>query len=239
MDHVTQKAGLWGHHGRCADLQDGDVLSFQAGLGGDLGVRVRALRSTLHPELADAFEAANRSALRRHAVDGAISRRCPLRARVATWLIVAERPGQGGACMAGICLDLRTRAQALAIEHVVAEQSALLYGRFVGSVGELTGLWVHDESRKLGLPALLISAGIAAARLAGLNRLFALPPLHTRGLFAAEGFHILHEMGDDGAFLYPNEHYRSWVMALDLAPRADVRVDRRGGGGGGGAQSAR
>jgi GNAT superfamily N-acetyltransferase len=223
------------HKARNSELQDGEVLAFHASPRGGHDVRVRVLRPTLHPELADAFEAANREALRRHAVDGVISPGCPLRARTATWLIVAERPGHCGANMAGIRLDLRTPAQPLSLERIVprfgAQQVALLHGRFVGSVGELTGMWVHEEFRKLGLPILLISAGIAVARLAGLDRLFAFPPLHTAGLFDAQGFHITREMGDDGAFQYPNEHYRSWVMELDLAPHAPAEIGIQMGGG--------
>jgi GNAT superfamily N-acetyltransferase len=222
MNTATQTIDMGEVHAmRVSGLQDGELLALHASVDPGPEVRVRALRPTLHPELADAFEAANREALRRHAVDGVISPGCPLRARTATWLIVAERPGHGGACMAGIRLDLRTSAQPLSIEYVMprfgAQQVALLHGRFMGCVGELTGMWVHEEFRKLGLPMLMISAGISAARLAGLDRLFALPPLHTARLFDAQGFHIRHEMGDDGSFLYPNEHYRSWAMELDLA----------------------
>lgn len=217
---------------RVSGLQDREVLALHDSPGAGVEVRVRALRPTLHPEFADAFEAANREALRRHAVDGVISRGGPLRARKATWLIVAERPGHGGAFVAGIRLDLRTPAQPLPLEHVMprfgAQQLALLHGRFVGRVGEFAGLWVQDESRKLGLPALLISAGLVAASLAGLARIFSLPPLHTCPLFAAEGFQILRELGDDGAFLYPNEHYRSWAMELDLAHHAAAEISIKG-----------
>ena len=137
--------------------------------------------------------------------------------------------------MAGIRLDLRTPAQPLPLEHVMtrfgAQQLTLLHGRLVGSVGEFAGLWVHEEFRKLGLPTLLISAGIAAGRLAGLNRLLTLLPLHTCHLFDAQGFHITREMGDDGAFQYPNEHYRSWAMELDLAPHAAAEIGIQRGGG--------
>jgi hypothetical protein len=222
MNTATQTIDMGEVHAmRVSGLQDGELLALHASVDPGPEVRVRALRPTLHPELADAFEAANREALRRHAVDGVISPGCPLRARTATWLIVAERPGHGGALVAGIRLDLRTPAQPLPLEHVMprfgAHQLALLHGRFVGRVGEFAGLWVQDESRKLGLPALLISAGLVAARLAGLARIFSLLPLHTCPLFAAEGFQILRELGDDGSFLYPNEHYRSWAMELDLA----------------------
>jgi GNAT superfamily N-acetyltransferase len=184
MNTATQTIDMGEVHAmRVSGLQDGELLALHASVDPGPEVRVRALRPTLHPELADAFEAANREALRRHAVDGVISPGCPLRARTATWLIVAERPGHGGACMAGIRLDLRTPAQPLPLEHVMprfgAQQLALLHGRFIGSVGELTGMWVHEEFRKLGLPMLLISAGIAAARLAGLAESSLSPPPHS------------------------------------------------------------
>jgi len=224
MDHMTRHIEHAREHECRAQLRDGEALVVQAGSG----LRVRALRSTLHVEVADAFEAAHHAALRRHGVEGLVPRGSAVRARSGTWLIVAERAGQGGAPVAGICLDLRTRAQPLAIELAMprfgAEPSALLHGRLVGAVGEFTGLWVHEAFRGLGLPAALISAGVTAARLAGLDRLLTLVPAHTRERFAAEGFRVVREMGDDGAFEYPNEHYRSWVMALDLAPRSLCRV---------------
>lgn len=219
------------HGAQFSNLQDSDVLATHASPGSGPEVRVRVLRPTLHVELADAFEVAHRAALQRHDVDGVIPRGSPLRARTATWLIVAQRPGHGECCMAGIRLDVRESGQPLSLERVMARFGdlplALLQDRCVGSVGEFAGLWVHDESRKLGLPALLISAGLAAARLAGLARVFALLPLHTCSLFAAEGFHIMRDLGDDGSFLYPNDRYRSWAMELDLAPR--VVGDGNGG----------
>ncbi len=236
MNRAMQTIDMGGvHAARGSGLQDGEVLASHASPGGGPAVRVRALRPTLHPELADAFEAANREALRRHAVEGIISQGCPLRARAATWLIVAERPGHGGACMGGVRVDLRDESQSLPLERAVArfgaQQSTLLHGRFVGRVGELTGIWVHEEFRKLGLSALLISTGIAAARRAGLTRLFTLSSLHMRAIVDAQGFHITREMGDDGAFQYPNEHYRSWAMELDLAPHAAAEIGIQRGGG--------
>jgi hypothetical protein len=229
----TSQARRGTHSARGSKLQDGELLAFQASPGGGPEVRVRVLRPTLHIELADAFEAAHRAALRRHEVDGVIPGGAPLRARTATWLIVAQRPGHDQCCMAGIRLDLREPGQPLPLERVMARFGdpplALLHDRCIGSVGEFAGLWVQDECRKLGLPALLISAGLAAARLAGLARIFALLPLHTCSLFAAEGFHIIRDLGDDGSFLYPNDRYRSWVMQLDLGHRALVGIGIHGG----------
>ena len=45
---------------------------------------------------------------------------------------------------------------------------------------------------------------------------FAFPPRHTRAFFDATGFRVLRALGDEGEFLYPNEHYRSYAMDLDL-----------------------
>jgi len=194
------------------------VLAFHASASGGPPIRICALRPSSHPELADAVEAQHREALRRHGVAGMVSMTSPLRAMSATWLLVAEAPGDG--CMGGVRVDLRDGAHALPLERALApfgrEQLARLRRSFVGRVGELAGLWVREDARKLGLAGALISAGVAAARRAGLTRLFAFPPRHTRAFFDATGFRVLRALGDEGEFLYPNEHYRSYAMDLDL-----------------------
>lgn len=210
-------------------VSDGEVLARWT--MNDRDLRVRALRPHSHPELADAFEAAHRAALRRHGVEPTSIHPCRGREKVPfgqTWLLVVELDGAG--IHAGIRIDTRSPAQPLQSERVLArfgiEQLARLRGRFLGTVGEFTGLWVLDESRKCGLPPALVRAGIAMAQRIGLTRLFALPPAHTRGLFEAESFRIVRELGDEGAFWYPDERYRSWVVELDL-PHG--RCPREGG----------
>lgn len=219
MVNDTQHQGQW-EGAECAApvLQDGDVLAFHASASGGPELRVRALRPSLHPELADAVEALHREALRRHGVAGVVSMTSPLRAMAATWLLVAEAPEDG--CVAGVRVDLRDGAHALPLERALApfggQQLAKLRRRFAGRVGELAGLWVREDARKLGLAGALISAGVAAARRAGLTRLFTLASLHTRAIVDARGFRVLRALGDEGEFLYPNERYRSYVMDIDL-----------------------
>ncbi len=89
----------WAQSVACADLQDGDVVATHAIAGGGPEIRVRALRPTLHPEIADAVEAHHHEALRRHDIAGMVSVTSPLRTMSATWQLVAEAPGNG--CMAG------------------------------------------------------------------------------------------------------------------------------------------
>jgi len=202
---------------RRAGLQDGEIVARV----GETGCCVRALRPNLHPAIADAMDAAHRVALRRHGVEGLLAMNAPLREKHATWLLVAQRAGDGALC-GGIRVDLRDAGQSLAVEramtHFGAEQLALLRDRFIGSVGELAGLWVEDAFRKLGLACTLLFAGGAVARRAGLARLFALAPLHTRATFEALGYDVIHEMGDAGDFPYPDERYRSRMLKLDLLP---------------------
>jgi hypothetical protein len=94
MNTATQTIDMGEVHAmRVSGLQDGELLALHASVDPGPEVRVRALRPTLHPELADAFEAANREALRRHAVDGVISPGCPLRARTATFIASISQPG--------------------------------------------------------------------------------------------------------------------------------------------------
>lgn len=48
--------------------------------------------------------------------------------------------------------------------------------------------------------------------------MFTLASLHTRATVDAMGFHVIRSIGDQGELLYPNDRYRSGVMALDLVP---------------------
>lgn len=209
------------------DLQDGDVVStllFPHGGGAD--ILVRALRPTLHPEVADVVEAHNLECLRRHHVE--VSTNAPLREMDSTWLLVAEAPGNATCFMGGVRFDLRDAAHALPLERVLApfgeRPLTLLSSRFVGRVGQLSGLWVRDEFRKLGLSSALVSAGIMAARRAGITRLFTFCSLHMRTICDAEGFHVRRELGDEGGFVWPNERNFCVVMEIDLAPTPTIGV---------------
>lgn len=104
------------------------------------------------------------------------------------------------------------------LASVGAEPLARLHGSFIGRVGELAGLWVREDFRGLGLAGALLAAGVVAARRARLTRLFTFAAPHIRAIFDAEGFVVLRGLGDDGAFLYPDDRYRSYAMAVDLLP---------------------
>jgi len=207
-----------------APLRDGEVLAFHVRAPDRPTLRVRALRPTLHPALADAVEARHREALRHHGVEG-VAPISPLRSRSATWLAVAEAPDAG--CVGGVRVDLRGAAQPLPLEQVLmdfgADQVARLRDGFIGRVGELAGLWVREDFRGLGLAGALIAAGVVAARRAGLTRLFTLASRHMRATCDAQGFEVLRALGDDGAFQYPDARYLSFAMALDLKPDAADR----------------
>lgn len=207
-------------------LLDGEVMACWTVNAREL--RVRALRPSSDPEVAGGFESARGAALRRHAVEqvAVISSRPRARMDGQTWLLVVERSGDAG-LHAGIRLDLHHPLRPLQIERALArfgaEPLARLRDRLHQAAGEFTGLWVDDEFRGCGLPAALVSAGIAAARRIGLTRLVTLLPAHTRGLFEAEGFRIVRELGGEDGFPYPDERYRSWVAELDLPRAEDLR----------------
>lgn len=199
------------------------LMLFPRGGGGN--ICVRALRPTLHPEIADAVEATYHEVLRRFDVE--VSTRRPLREMASTWLLVAEEPGTGGGYIGGIRLDLRDAMHSIPLERALApfgeDSLALLRRRFIGRVGEMAGLWVREDYRKLDLSSALISMSITAARRAGVTRFFAFPPRHSRHMFHAEGFHVRRELGDDGEFVWPNERNSCAVMELDLMPGAVER----------------
>lgn len=208
-------------------LRDGDVLARWTTRGRQL--RLRALRATLHRELADVFEAAQRAALRRHGLERSVVTRAQLRSLENTWLLVVDRPDDADV-LAGARVDLYDPARPLQVEQIVgrfgAEPLDRLRDRLHAAVAEFCGMWVRDDHRKQGFPERLSAAAVAAATRLGLTRLVGIAPPHTMGAFTAVGFRIVRELGDEGAYPYPDERFRSWIIDVEL-PRSRVSAVTR------------
>jgi hypothetical protein len=126
MSDVSHTMGMGGGAECVApDLQDGDVLAFHPSASGGPELCVRALRPTLHPELADVVEAQHREALRRHGVAGMVSMTSPLRAMSATWLLVAEAPGDG--CLASLHTRAIFDATGFRVLRALGDEGEFLY----------------------------------------------------------------------------------------------------------------
>lgn len=201
-------------------LRDGDVLARWATRGRQF--RLRALRATLHRELADVFEAAHRAALRRHGLDRSVVTRAQLRSLENTWLLVVDRPDDAD-MLAGARVDIYDPARPLQIEQIVgrfgAEPLARLRDRLHAAAAEFCGMWVRDDHRKQGLPERLCVAAVTAATRLGLTRLVGITAPHTLDAMTAVGFRIVRDLGDEGAYPYPDERFRSWIITMEL-PRS-------------------
>lgn len=107
-----------------APLRDGEVLAFHVRAPDRPTLRVRALRPTLHPALADAVEVRHREALRHHGVEG-VAPISPLGELAGLWVREDFRGlGLAGALIAAGVVAARraglTRLFTLASRHMRA-----------------------------------------------------------------------------------------------------------------------
>ncbi len=83
-------------------------------------------------------------------------------------------------------------------------------------VAEICGLWISKDAVGLGLHKLLIECGIALAKTVNVDVLLALCAPYTVGTAENYGYKILHELGKQGTFYYPELDLLATAMALDL-----------------------
>jgi hypothetical protein len=97
--------------------------------------------------------------------------------------------------------------------------------------GELCGLWNAKEVAGLGISLLLIRAGISIVNQFGLCSLFTICAEYTLPMVRRVGFIVEENLGENGAFIYPNENYIARVLkklnavSIDSADENDrVRI---------------
>jgi hypothetical protein len=93
-------------------------------------------------------------------------------------------------------------------------------------LAEGCGWWVKEGYGGLGLPGILLRAGVSVSPRLGISYIFGFPHQHTKPIMSKYGFIAVDVIGDNGSFVYPDDRYRSTVVELNTqtlhtTPRAE------------------
>lgn len=93
--------------------------------------------------------------------------------------------------------------------HNVVEHYALN-----GGVGELSGLWVSNKLKGLGVGWYLVRAAISTANQLNFKTLIGICGEVTLNMFQNVGFEINYSLGNNGTFLYPNDRLIAYAVGI-------------------------
>lgn len=104
----------------------------------------------------------------------------------------------------------------LPVETAIGKIDAKIYeliNSYIDSgTGELCGLWNSKEVAGMGISLLLIRAGISFVNQFGIISLFTICAEYTLPMVRRVGFVVETGLGNNGAFIYPNENYIAQVL---------------------------
>jgi hypothetical protein len=189
---------------------------------------IRMLRSVDHPDVARCFAKEQQEVLKLFGVHGVTSASQPWQTDPNTFMFVAEDPS--GEIVAGMRLDMESDHKPIpmsaALTKVSAEFRDVVETLKPLGLAEGCGWWVKEGYAGLGLPGILLRAGVSVSPRLGINYIFGFPHQHTKPIMSKYGFIAVDVIGDNGSFVYPDDRYRSTVVELNTqtlhtTPRAE------------------
>jgi hypothetical protein len=179
---------------------------------------IRMLRSIEHPEVAKRFAQEQLEVLRLFGVKGVTSANKAWQQDPNTYMFVAEEIFSGE-LVAGMRLDIESDSKSIpmaeALTKISVEFEDLIANLKPLGLAEGCGWWVKQGYAGLGLPGILLRAGVSASPRIGVNFIFGFPHQHTKPIMSKYGFIAVDVIGDNGSFVYPDERYRSTVVELN------------------------
>lgn len=121
--------------------------------------------------------------------------------------------------MGGIRIQLANGTYPLPIEAAIGCMDHRIYEiidnfGMNGGVGELSGLWVDNSLKGLGIGWYLVRAAIASSNQLNFKTLIGICGDVTLTMFKSVGFNVDEAIGENGTFLYPNEHLIAYAVGL-------------------------
>lgn len=187
------------------------------------------LRSVDHPQVAERFAKEQSSVLKMFGVTGVTSAKQAWQSDPNTYMFVAE-DALTGELVAGMRLDMESESKPIPMLEALTKISSE-FGDVVNNLRPLglaegCGWWVKEGYAGLGLPGILLRAGVSVSPRLGINYIFGFPHQHTKPIMSKYGFIALDVIGENGSFTYPDDRYKSTVVELNTqtlhtTPRAE------------------
>lgn len=190
---------------------------------------IRMLRSVDNPAVAERFAKEQSSVLKLFGVTGVTSAKQAWQSDPNTYMFVAEEVSTSE-LVAGMRLDMESDSKPIPMLEALTKISSE-FGDVVSNLRPLglaegCGWWVKEGYAGLGLPGILLRAGVSVSPRLGINYIFGFPHQHTKPIMSKYGFTSVDVIGENGSFVYPDARYRSTVVELNTqtlhtTPRAE------------------
>jgi hypothetical protein len=179
---------------------------------------IRLLRSVDHPDIARLYAREQADVLRNFGVTGIASANQPWQSDPNTFMFIAEDAATG-AMVAGMRLDRESGRKPIPMLEALVKMSPefkdVVENLKPLGLAEGCGWWVKDGFAGLGLPGVLLRAGVSVAPRLGISYIFGFPHQHTKKIMSKFGFIAIDVVGENGSFMYPDDRYKSTVVELN------------------------
>lgn len=179
---------------------------------------IRMLRSVDHPDTAQQFSREQAAVLKLFGVTGVTSAKQAWQSDPNTYMFIAE-DASSGEMVAGMRLDMESDMKSIPMSEALVKVSDefrdLVSNLKPLGLAEGCGWWVKEGYAGLGLPGILLRAGVSVSTRLGISYIFGFPHQHTKPIMSKYGFIAVDVIGDNGSFVYPDDRYRSTVVELN------------------------
>ena len=119
----------------------------------------------------------------------------------------------------GIRIQIADGVNPLPVENAIGKLDAGIYEKIRyyalnGGVGELSGLWVSNKLKGVGMSIYLVRACVASASQLNFQTMTGICAGYSLKMFKDVGFYIDNSLGDKGNFPYPNNEYIANVVGI-------------------------
>lgn len=121
--------------------------------------------------------------------------------------------------LGGIRIQLANGINPLPIEDAIGyidKRVCLLVENYAlnGGIGELSGLWIDNRLRGLGMGWYMVRAAIASSSQLNFKTMIGICGDVTLNMFTSVGFVVDKSLGENGNFLYPNDELIAHVVGI-------------------------
>jgi hypothetical protein len=119
----------------------------------------------------------------------------------------------------GIRIQIADGVFPLPVENAIGKLDAEIYKKVKyyalnGGVGELSGLWVSNKLKGVGMSVYLVRASVASASQLNFQTMTGICAGYSLKMFKDVGFYIDDSLGNKGNFPYPNDEYIANVVGI-------------------------
>ena len=183
-------------------------------------IRIRAFRAIDDLASCERYIEGHRSLLESYGLASIVGNDYSWKNNPGTYVIIVENT-ETGKTLGGTRIQIRDDNHPLPLEDCLKDMDETIVQTVQEfskeGTAEFCGLWNSREVAGLGIGSVFLvragvaRAGVAIAKYLNVKSLFALCASYTLPIAQKAGFVVVSEVGEEGAFPYPNDSYRAIV----------------------------